>query len=62
MKTSFTEEEHTQFLRRLENSYDIPDAKYLKWLNVYYPKDVEAYKYEVRCHFDKSTEQNDGKK
>ena len=59
---SFTEEEHTQFLRRLENGYDIPDAKYLKWLKVYYPEDVETYKYEVRCHFDKSTEQNDGKK
>ena len=50
---SFTEEEHTQFLRRLENDCDIPDA---------YPEDVETYKYEVRCHFDKRTEQNDGKK
>ena len=30
-KFDFTEEEHSQFSRRYENGYDLPDIRYEKW-------------------------------
>ena len=48
-------EEHTRFLRRLENGYDIPDIRYLEWLEVCYPKDTNTYQ-----PFDETLKSDEG--
>ena len=43
MKTSieatFTAEEETLFIRRYENGYDIPDPRYVHWVELNHPED-----------------------
>ena len=37
--TSFTAEENILFTRRYENGYDIPDPRYVQWMEQNHPKD-----------------------
>ena len=51
-------EEHTRFLGRLENDYDVPDVRYLEWLEVCYPKDTNTYMHQA---FDETMKSDEGR-
>lgn len=35
----FTVQEHAKYTRRMEEGFDLPDARYDQWLQIYHPED-----------------------